>query len=389
MCADARMSHGDAAELFDRLTNLYRGQVWLPEDRAWGYPLLSALTLSTYHARQASHWFIVDLEGSTGSGKGEILKVFTRAGHRVPPIAIVPTVAQLYHYTHVNKGEDPKAVIFDELHLHASNRDVLAILNGGLSRETVVPRRINGKPRKFRPWGIKWLVHEGTLPRSFHSLRRRCIRLQTAQNEDFTPTLVTDEELDEAVEALRPDLERWRETDLKPLVARWLHNAGTVNGEPFTLSGVERPIWPLVLATAECCGRLDALIPSVSANRTGRDVNTTGWWRRRALPMLKEFDPAGMTAADLLDEMRAQFGVDIPPLSAKSLGRLLRFAVADKKLRWTSRVSVGRRRYWLRRTRAARRSPTGYLRTRARSMRADASRDLVRAPNPPSVQMPV
>jgi len=348
------MDQGDARALFDKVTDLFRGQVWLPEDRAWGHALLAAVTLATYHAGQVSHWFILDLEGATASGKGEVAKVLRRAGHRVRPIAIVPTVAQLYHYTHVRKDDDPKTVIFDELHLGASNRNVLAILNGGLSRETVVTRRIDGKQKPFRPWGIKVLVHEGT-PRSFHSLQRRCIRLQTAQNEDFTPALVTDEELDAAVETLRPDLERWHAVDLKPLIIKWLRNQGDVNGQPFRLSAVERPIWHLVLAATEYCGRLDALAPAISANRTGHEVNVVRWWRERALPMLKELDPAGRHASDLLDEMRARLGADIPSLSPKSLGQLLRYAIADRKLPWTSRVSHGRRRYWRRGKRGPRR----------------------------------
>jgi hypothetical protein len=352
------MDQGTAGALFDKVTDLYRGQVWLPEDRAWGHALLAAVTLTTDHAGQTSHWFIVDLEGPTGSGKGEAAKVFRRTGCRVRPIAIVPTVPQLYRYTHVEKGDEPRAVIFDELHLRAGNRDVLAILNGGLSRETVVPRQVDGKRKNFRPWGIKWLVHEGTLPRSFHSLRRRCIRLQTAQSEDFTPALVTNEELDGAVEALRPDLERWYAVNLKPLIIKWLRNQGEVNGQSFKLSAIERPIWHLVLAVAEYCGRLDALMPALSANRTGQEVNLTDWWRRCALPMLKELDPAGMQASDLLDEMRAHFGADIPPLSPKSLGRCLYFAIADRKLPWRSRVSHGRRLYWRRGKRGPRRHGT-------------------------------
>lgn len=349
------MDQGDASALFDKITELYRGQVWLPEDRAWGHALLAAVTLATYHAGQASHWFIVDLEGATASGKGEAAKVFRRAGHRVCPIAIVPTVPQLYRYTHVEKDEEPRAVIFDELNLRAGNRDVLAILNGGLSRETVVPRQADGKLKYFRPWGIKWLVHEGTLPRSFHSLRRRCIRLQMAQSEDFTPALVTAGELASAVKALRPDLERWYAVDLEPLIIKWLRNQGVVNGQSLKLSAIERPIWHLVLAATEYCGRLDALVPAISANRTGHEVNVTRWWRDRALPMLGEIDPAGMHASDLLDEIRARFGADIPSLSPKSLGRWLHLAIADRKLPWTSRVSHGRRCYWRRGKRGSRR----------------------------------
>lgn len=359
------MDQGTAAALFDKVTDLYRGQVWLPEDWAWGHALLAAVTLATYHAGQVSHWFIVDVEGPTGSGKGEVIKVFRRAGYRVRPIAVVPTVPQLYHYTNVPKGEEPRVAIFDELFLRTGNRDVLAILNGGLSRETVVPRRINGKQVKFRPWGIKWLVHEGTLPRSFHSLRRRCIRLQTAQNEDFTPAFVTDEELDAAVEALRPDLERWHAVDLKPLILKWLRNQGTVNGRPFGLAAIERPIWPLLLAVAEHCGRLDALAPAVSANRTCHEGKVARWWRDRALPMLKELDPAGMPARELLEELRDHFGADIPPLSVKSLGRWLQLGIARRKLPWASRVTKGLTRYWRRRPKR-RKGP----RTAARPRRA-------------------
>ncbi len=345
------MDQHDAKVIFDKVTDLYRGQMWLPEDRAWGHPFLAAVTLATYHSAQVSHWFIVDLEGSTASGKGEAAKVFLRAGHRVRPIAIVPTVPQLYLYTHVKKDEEPRAVIFDELNLLMSNRDLLATLNGGLSRDTVVPRMINGKNRKFRPWGIKWLVHEGTLPRSFHSLRRRCIRLQTAQNEGFTPRLVTDEQLDEAVEALRPDLEGWHAVDLRPLIIKWLRNEGIFDGQPFKLLAGERPIWHLLLAVAEYCGQLDALIPALSANRTSQEVNLTRWWRDRGLPTLKGLDPKGMSSSELLDWMRECIGVDMPPLSPDSLGRRLRITIADKKLPWTARMKTGRRRYWRKRKR--------------------------------------
>lgn len=359
------MNQRDAGALFDKIADLYRGQISLPEDRTWGYPLLAAVTLTTYHAGKASDLFILDIEGSTASGKDEAAKVFRRAGHRVRPIAIVPTVPQLYRYTHMKAGKEPRAVIFNEQSLRSSNRDALAILNAGVSREHVVPRNIGGKQKNFRPFGIKWLVHEGTLPRSFHSLRRRCIRLQTAHNKDFTPMLVTDEELDGAVEALRPELKCWYAVDLKPLIAQWLHNRGTIdNGQAFKLHGEECKTWSLVLAVAEYSGRLDALIPALGANRTGQEVNLTRWWRERALPMLKELDPAGFPAQDLLDVMREHFGLDMPSLSADSLGRYLQFAIADRKLPWMSKVVHGRRRYWRRRK----------LRTQRRRSRAAMKR---------------
>lgn len=280
----------------------------------------------------------------------------------------MPTVAQLYRYARMKAGEEPRAAIFNENSLRTSNRDALAILNAGVSRENVVPRFIGGKQKNFRPFGIKWLVHEGTLPRSFHSLRRRIIRLQTMYNTDFTPRLVTDEELDGAVEALRLDLEQWHAVNLEPVIAKWLHNEGTINGgEPFKLRGEECKTWSLVLAVVEQCGRLDALIPALSANRTGQEVNLTRWWRDRALPMLREFDPAGMPAQDLLDVMREHFGLDMPSLSPDSLGRYVRLAIADRKLPWTSRTVNGRSRYRRRRKRRPQRggSPTTVKRRKA------------------------
>lgn len=344
------MNQRDAGALFDRVADLYRGQISLPEDRTWGHPMLAAVTLATYHAGKTSDLFILDLEGSTASGKDEAAKVFRRAGYRVRPIAIVPTVPQLYRYTRMKAGKEPRAVIFNEQSLRSSNRDALAILNAGVSREHVVPRNIGGKQKNFRPFGIKWLVHEGTLPRSFHSLRRRCIRLQTANNKDFTPRLVTDEELAGAVEALRTELECWYAVDLKPLIAKWLHNEGTIgDGHLFKLHGEECKTWSLVLAVAEYCGRLDTLMPALGANRTGQEVNLTHWWRERALPMLRELNPMGMSAQELLDEIRENFGVDMPSLSPDSLGRYMGFSIADRKLPWASRVVHGRRRYWRKR----------------------------------------
>ena len=345
------MDQATAGALFDKVTDLYRDQVWLPEDRAWGHPLLAAVTLATHHANKVSDWFILDLEGPTASGKSEAAKVLRRTGYRVRRIAVAPTVPQLYRYTNKKRGEEPRVTIFDELHLRAGNRDALAILNGGLSRESVVTRTINGKDEILRPWGIKVLVHEGTLPRPFHSLRRRCIRVQTAQNEDYTPKLVTSKELNAAIKALRPDLNGWRGARLKKLINKWRHNKGTVNGQWFQLSAVERPIWPLVLAVAEYCDRLDAVIPALDANRTGRELNVARWWIERALPRLKELDPAGMSAAELLDEMREHFGADIPTLGPTSLGQRLRRSIAAGKLAWETRKIRGQQRYWRRRKR--------------------------------------
>lgn len=79
------MNQRDAGVLFDKVVNLYRGQISLPEDRAWGHAMLAAVTLATYHAGKTSDVFIVDLEGSTASGKDEAIKIFRRVGHRVRP----------------------------------------------------------------------------------------------------------------------------------------------------------------------------------------------------------------------------------------------------------------------------------------------------------------
>ncbi len=334
------MDTREAGELFDKIVSLYKQQVWFPEDRAWYYPLLAAVTLATHHAKHAHTWPIIDIEGPTASGKGQVVSLLQRLSWRAREVTVVPTIAQLYRYAHVRKGEEPRLVIFDDMRVKSNNPDVRAILNAGVERGKVVPRTIGGREEKFRPHGFKVMAHEEPLPRSYQSLRRRCIRITTSRNDGFVPELPRPRDVKRAAARLAPELERWRrETNVRPLVRRWLLNQGRVK-----LLAEERPAWHLVLAVAAHCSRLGEIIPALEAHRAGGEVTVTHWWRERALPVLRTIDPAGKKASELHDELRKRLGADVP-ISEDQLGRRLVEAIDDSQLPWRHRVLHGGRVY--------------------------------------------
>lgn len=330
------MDQVQAKQIFDKVEAVYRKQVWFPESRAWNYPLLAALTLATYHARHADAWPIIDIDGMTGSGKGQVVAVLHALAWRARPITVVPTVAQLYRYAHVKKGKEPKVTIWDEARVQSSQADVRAVLNAGVERGKGVPRMLGSKSVMFKPWGFKVLVHEEPLPRSMQSLHRRCIRVLTVRANDFVPALPRLRDVRRAAEALRPELERWHDAEIEPLLVEYLHNRGREK-----LVGDERPTWHLVLAVAEFCGRLDAVMPALRAHRAERLGDVNEMWRARALPIMQSTDPKARRASDLMEALRKRLGADMPPLNHHSMGKLLREAISRGELPWRERQLHG------------------------------------------------
>lgn len=140
-----------------------------------------------------------------------------------------------------------------------------------------------------------------------------------------------------------PDLLRWRdEIGLEELFRRYLVGDGAV-----TLRAAERPVWALLAATLECCGRLDDLGWILAANRTGQEVIVVDWLKEKALPLLHSFDPAGRRAGAILDWLRERLSADMPSISEDRLGRYLSDAIDDRQLGWTYRPLNGYRVYEL------------------------------------------
>jgi len=315
--------------------------LWLPEDREYGHPLISAEILASYHVRWVHKAFIADFEASTGSGKDQVVRLFRHFGYRARPPLIEPRITQLYDYCNLNQSnrKEPWLVIFDEM---VMRREFQQVLNASVERDKYVQRW--GKP--YHPYGIRVIVHEVPFPAKMKSLRRRCIRLVLSQSETFRPALVLPEEFKTAKQPYMPDLVRWRDrVSLKELFRRYLVGDGAV-----TLRAPERPVWALLAATLEYCDRLDDLGRILAANRTGQEVAIVDWFKEKALPLLRGgFDPAARRAGAILGWLREHLGADMPPISEDRLGKLLHEAISDRQLEWTHRLLNGGQVYELRR----------------------------------------